>query len=70
MMWEQFIRSLEKDIEAEKRFIAPLEDGSTRLYSGPSGTQLRETTQEQIDRSRSIIKNLQAVIARVKKESA
>ncbi len=66
-MWEQFIRSLEQEIEKERRYIEPMENGSMKLFSGPSGTNVQDVTDAEIAKSRETIRNLQAVIDGVKK---
>jgi hypothetical protein len=54
-IWSDFVKRVERDIEEAKSFLKPLETGEMHLASRPSGGSWEDTTQQHIDREKSII---------------
>ena len=65
---EDFIKSLEADLEISKRFLKPLESGRTTTVSRYRGEESEDATQDMIRREKEVIAGLERMIANVKSE--
>jgi hypothetical protein len=65
---DDFVRHLEGEIADLKAELEPLESGRMFLYRGPSGSQLKDITAEEIGKLKSSIRSIEAVLAQYRKK--
>jgi len=58
----EFVAHLEREIEDLKSELRPLESGELVIHRGPSGSQLKDATAQEIGLLKSSIRSIEAVL--------
>jgi hypothetical protein len=67
-IWKDFVAHLEGEIAQLRKDLKPLEEGTMFIHRGPSGSQLKDVTAEEIAKLRASIKSIEAVLADARKK--
>ena len=65
-MQNDYIRSLEDQIEATRRFLRPFEDGTMHIGRRPAGGEWTDMTQEWIAQDRAVIATLERLLEKAR----